>query len=102
MTEKSLVQCVLVLGMSLVCTAVTSSSSMVEADWAWQFAHREPAFQAMNAGEWSTSTSRRPAGVDIIQVIDRGLGLADHLAAQGVTVDQYRQPLQVSATTYLE
>ncbi|NQV31284.1 MAG: discoidin domain-containing protein [Phycisphaeraceae bacterium] len=46
MMKPSLIPCVLVLGMSLVCAAVTSSSSMVEADWAWQFSHREPAFQA--------------------------------------------------------
>jgi hypothetical protein len=93
MIKKRLVQCVLVLGMSLACAAVTSSSSMVEADWAWQFAHREPAFQTMNAAEWSARTSGRPAKVDVLRVIDRGLGLADHLAAQGVAVDQYRQPL---------
>ncbi len=41
------IQCVLVVGTSLVCLADTSSSSRIEADWAWQLAHREPAFQAM-------------------------------------------------------
>ncbi|MCP4450233.1 MAG: discoidin domain-containing protein, partial [Planctomycetes bacterium] len=48
MTKTCLMQCVLVFQMTLTCSAVTSPSSMVEADWAWQFAHREPAFQVMN------------------------------------------------------
>ncbi len=46
--QPGVIQCVLCLHLSLACSAGTSSMSMVESDWAWQFAHREPAFQAMD------------------------------------------------------
>jgi len=57
--QTAVIQCVLLLQMPLACSAVTSSISMVEADWAWQFTHREPAFQAMDS--MRTSSAILPA-----------------------------------------
>lgn len=45
----SLILCILLLLTSAVCAADRPALSRVEADWAWQFAHREPAFDVVDA-----------------------------------------------------